>query len=305
MTTFFATRYTLLVIFISDFVHTAGALVGLAIGDALGAPLEGSPPPSRPLADMVSGGRFRRLSGEITDDTLQALAIADSLADLRGFFPYDILRRLINDYRQNPHMYGPTSGAVFDRILAGQDPLAASRDVYLAAGSRSNGSVMRGPPLGIFYSGPELEVYSIACSRLTHYNPVAGACSAWINRMVSDLCRGREPEEAHLRAAARCRERKVLTILESYDHHAPVAGLDALEATHAALSCFMDSGSFSGAVVTAVNMGGDSDTVGAIAGSLAGAYYGLHSIPARWMAGLRPLPRVMETAVRLWTAAVR
>ncbi|MCC7567772.1 MAG: ADP-ribosylglycohydrolase family protein, partial [Methanoregulaceae archaeon] len=81
-------------------MHTAGALVGLAIGDALGAPLEGSPPPSRPLADMVSGGRFRRLSGEITDDTLQALAIADSLADLRGFFPYDILRRLINDYRQ-------------------------------------------------------------------------------------------------------------------------------------------------------------------------------------------------------------
>jgi ADP-ribosyl-[dinitrogen reductase] hydrolase len=305
MTTFFATRYTLLVIFISDFVHSAGALIGLAIGDALGAPLEGSPPPARPLTDMVPGGRFKRLSGEITDDTLQALAIADSLAEFRGFFPYDILRRFINDYRRNPYMYGPTSSAVFERILKGQDPQSASHDVYLAAGSRSNGSVMRGPPLGIFYSGPELEVYSIVCSRLTHYNPVAGACSAWINRMVSDLCRGRLPEEALKRAEARCTEMSVCTHLGSYNRHDPVPGLDALEATHAALYCFMNSGSFYEAVVAAVNMGGDSDTVGAIAGSLAGAYYGLNSIPAVWMAGLRPLPRLMDTAVRLWEASLQ
>jgi len=305
MTTFFATRYTLLVIFISDFVHSAGALVGLAIGDALGAPLEGSQPPARPLTDMVPGGRFKRLSGEITDDTLQALAIADSLAEFRGFFPYDILRRLINDYRRNPYMYGPTSSAVFERIMRGEDPRSASRDVYLAAGSRSNGSVMRGPPLGIFYSGPELEIYSIACSRLTHYNPVAGACSAWINRMVSDLCRGRLPKEALRRAAARCSDPSVSTHLEQYERHDPVPGLDALEATHAAIFCFMNNEGFQETVVAAVSMGGDSDTVGAIAGSLAGACYGLHSIPSSWMAGLRPLPRLMDTAVRLWTASVR
>jgi len=288
------------VIFISDFVHSGGALVGLAIGDALGAPLEGHQSPPLRLTEMESGGIFPRRSGEITDDTLQARALADSLAMCRGYYPYDILHRLINDYRRNPYMYGPTSSAVFERVMKGVEYEKASRDVYILSGGRSNGSVMRGPPLGIFYSGPELEAYSIACSRLTHYHPVACACSAWINRMVSSLCRGYSRDESFRQAARLCTEFEVSEVLGSYMHHEPVPGLDALDATHAAITCFMENNRFRDTLVSAVNLGGDADTVGAMAGSLAGAYYGLSSIPPRWMAGLRVLPGLMDTAMRLW-----
>jgi len=143
----------------------------------------------------------------------------------------------------------------------------------------------------------------MACSRLTHYDPVAGACSSFVNRMVSDLCRGREREEAFRRALSRCRDREVAGILGSFREHDPVPGLDCLLATHASLSVFMEQDTFEETLVAAVNLGGDADTVGAIAGSLAGARYGLFAIPRRWLAALQGLPEVLSTAWQLWHVA--
>ncbi|GEM_PF-209724 len=298
------TRYSFWVIFISIFSHAAGSLTGLAIGDALGAPLESFPPPPQKVTEMKYSLKRDLEPGSCTDDTAQALALAESLATCHGFCPYDVMRRLIARYELHPGVYGPTSSRVFELVLGGWDPALAARSAHLASGSsRSNGSVMRGPPIGIFYAGPMVEACSEACSRLTHDDPVAGACSAFVNRMVSDLCRGASRERAYGRALSRCRDEEVAAMLGDFRRHEPVPGLDCLLATHAALAVFMGGRSFEGVLVAAVNLGGDADTVGAISGAMAGAASGISAIPSRWLASLRELPLVTSTAYRLWAAS--
>jgi ADP-ribosyl-[dinitrogen reductase] hydrolase len=246
-----------------------------------------------------------RKSGTYTDDTYQALALSESLAACRGFFPEDFMARLLCDFLAHNAWYGPTSGAVFTRVLQGAPLYRAARLVHAErGGSRSNGSVMRGPPLGVFYSGPELEASSLACSALTHRDPVAGACSAFVNRMVSDMCRGIPKERAWSRALQQCRNAEVATKLGRWRAFPAIPGLDALEATHAAVLVFMDSESFEYTVPAAVSMGGDSDTVGAIAGALAGAAYGVHTIPDEWVCGLSGSDRVWRAAYGLWQASL-
>ena len=222
--------------------RAVGVLLGLAMGDALGAPLEGLPPPSVPARDLPAGATF-------TDDTLQALALARSLVVSRGFSPEDCMARLLDGFRRYPQFYGPTSSAVFGLVLDGIPPAEAAARVYRSLGeSRSNGSVMRGPPLGIFTSSPVLEDLSIACSRLTHCDPVAGACSAFVNRMVAGLARGTTRDDAFLHACSTCRSDEVLSYLSGYRENRPDPSLDALLATHCALSVFMGSGSLAEAV---------------------------------------------------------
>jgi ADP-ribosyl-[dinitrogen reductase] hydrolase len=253
---------------------------------------------------MQHSWKDNRRAGVFTDDTAQALALAESLALCHGYCPSDVMRRLLASYEQNPGVYGPTSGRVFELVLGGMDPAGAALAAHrLNGSSRSNGSVMRGPPIGIFYAGPMVEACSEACSRLTHYDPLAGACSAFLNRMVSDLCRGASRERAYARACARCRDREVADVLGDFRGYEPVPGLDALLATHAALTVFMGGRNFEEVLVTAVNLGGDADTVGALAGAMAGAAFGISAIPPRWLAALRDLPLVTSTAYRLSAAS--
>ncbi len=100
-------------IFISHFAQAAGTLLGLAVVDALGAPLEGLPPPEKKVTKMQSGGIHAVSRGEYTDDTLQAMGLARSLVHCRGFSPEDFVSRLIAGFEQEPAYYGPTSRMVF------------------------------------------------------------------------------------------------------------------------------------------------------------------------------------------------
>ena len=285
-------------------LHAAGTLVGLALGDAFGAPLEGLASPTGRVREMGYSYQRGRRPGVFTDDTEQALAVARSLIRCRGFSPDDMMAELVTAYLLDPAVYGPTSQRVFGLVLRGMDPGTASRAAHgMNQGSRSNGSVMRGPPIGIFYAGPELEGYSMACSRLTHYDPVAGACSSFVNRMVSDLCRGMSRGQAYHRALSRCQDDEVYRVLGSFREYDPIPGLDCLLATHASLSVFMEQESFEETLVAAVNLGGDADTVGAIAGSLAGSLYGIAAIPRRWLASLQGLSEVTSTVWQLWSVA--
>lgn len=240
-----------------------------------------------------------------TDDTLQALAVALSLVVSRGFSPEDCMARLLEGYLRCPQFYGPTSSAVFTLVLSGMPPMEAALQVHrFRGGSRTNGSVMRGPPLGIFTASPQLEELSIACSRLTHWDPVAGACSAFVNRMVAGLARGASRDEAFRHACSTCRNPEVLAYLGGYQDHTPDPSLDALLATHCAISVFMDAGSFSDGILRAVNLGGDADTIGAITGALAGAYWGAPAIPPLWRTKLRDHERIIDLAGALFRVSV-
>lgn len=289
-----------MVSFISDHVRSCGAIIGLAIGDALGAPLEGSPAPRGRVTDMLPGGRHPRRKGEVTDDTLQALAVAASLGTCRRFDPDDLMARFVAMYRDNPQWFGPTSSAVFDLVINGVPPLSAAAIAHKRLGSsRSNGSVMRGFPVGVFCAPSSVEEMSIACSRLTHHDLVAAHCSAWLNTMTSAMCRGSTRAEAYRMAAGRCGNDEVFALLSDYKNYPADPSLDALLCSHAALSCFMASDSFEEALVTAVSLGGDADTVGACCGALAGACWGMDAIPERWIRDLEGYPGIMSAAREL------
>ena len=282
-------------------MYPQGSLAGLAIGDALGAPLEGSARPEAWLTEMRSGGRHFRKAGQWTDDTLQAVAVAESLVSCRRIDPPDLVQRLMAGFRERPDWYGPTSSLFFTLVASGILPARAAWLVYRRHhGSRSNGSVMRGFPVGIFYQPASVYDASITCSRVTHHDPVAAHCSAWLNVMVSGMCRGMSRHASFRHARSLCRDAEVRTMLGNYEHYIPDPSLDAVLCSHAALSCFMNARTFENAVLSAINLGGDADTVGACCGALAGAYWGLDAIPARWRCRLEGFDRICTLADKLW-----
>ena len=291
-------------IFILTEARTRGGLIGLAVGDALGAPLEGLPPPAIPVRDMTGGGPHGREKGSVTDDTLQALSVARSLIFCRGFQATDLIPRLLESYLQNPSLYGPTSREVFEQVLQGVSPERAALFVHEKKGSRTNGCVMRGPPLGLWYRDIMLvRSLSIACSRLTHLDPVAGECSAVINVIISRVARGASRESAFQEALAICEDEEVAILLSHYWQTDPDPSLDALLTTHAAVSLFLAADSLENALLSAINLGGDADTVGAVCGSLSGAYWGYPAIPSRWLADLEYLKEIDAVAIQLWQTA--
>jgi len=290
--------------FITGNLHATGSFVALAIGDALGAPLEGSARIDSWVTEMLPGGRHSRKKGQITDDTLQAMSVAESLVACRGFNQNDLVFRLLRGYEKCPEWYGPTSSAFFALVKSGTLPHKAAWLVHKRLhGSRSNGSVMRGFPLGIFYSSSHVYEVSVACSKLTHFDPVAAHCSAWLNVMVSDMCRGISRVKAYRHARSLCRDPEVHAILGNYPKYTPVASLDAVLCSHASLSCFMNAGTLEGAILSAVNLGGDADTVGACCGALAGANWGLEAIPDRWRQDLKDYENILDCAEHLWYEA--
>ncbi|MDD1691904.1 MAG: ADP-ribosylglycohydrolase family protein [Methanoregula sp.] len=292
--------------FISGNLRASGSLVALAVGDALGAPLEGSAQPSVWLTEMLPGGLHFRKRGQITDDTLQAMAVAESLVS-RGYFDQkDLISRLISKYESRPEWFGPTSSAFFELVKSGTLPQRAAWIVHKRLhGSRSNGSVMRGFPLGIRYSSQVVYDVSLACSQISHYDPVAAHCSAWLNVMVSDMCRGLSRSAAYRHARSLCTHDEVHAVLGSYENYALNPSLDAVLCSHAALVCFMHARTLEGAILSAINLGGDADTVGACCGALAGAYWGLEAIPLRWRKELEDYDYIMRLADLLWDCTGR
>ncbi|HOI13004.1 MAG TPA: ADP-ribosylglycohydrolase family protein [Methanoculleus sp.] len=281
-------------------MRAVGAFIGLAIGDALGAPLEGLPPPPLAVTEMTEGGIHNVAIGQYTDDTLQASALAETLIKYGGFDPDDFAHRLVRVYHAHPEFFGPTSRAVLDLVEEGVRPADAARMAHEArGGSRSNGSVMRGIPVGIFYPPQEVREASLAASRVTHFDPAAGEASAFVNRMVSGMCRGEEVPVAFDRALAACEDPELRGLLEDYRAYPPEPSLDAVLCTHCAVRIFMDAVSFLDAVVAAVNLGGDADTVGAIVGGLAGARFSCEAIPPSWLAALRDREDLLALARRL------
>jgi ADP-ribosyl-[dinitrogen reductase] hydrolase len=251
---------------------------------------------------MLPGGRHFRKKGEVTDDTLQAGAVAESLVACRGFCENDLVQKLSGTYIVRPEWFGPTSTLFFDLVRSGTVPHLAALFVHKKNhGSRTNGSVMRGFPLGIFYPAPQVYEMSLLCSSITHYDPVAGHCSAFLNVMVADMVRGASRARAFRHARSLCTNNEVHTMLGSYDQYDPDPSLDSVLCSHAALHSFMQAKSLEQAILAAVNLGGDADTVGACCGALAGAYWGMEAIPSRFRS-VEGYDRLVELAERVWEA---
>jgi ADP-ribosyl-[dinitrogen reductase] hydrolase len=163
-----------------------GAMLGLAVGDALGTSLEFTPRDSRPrLVDMTGGGPFHLKPGEWTDDTAMALALMDSLVAHPGLDETDLMDRFVAWYERGTYSctgtcfdIGITTRAALTRYKRTGDPVAGSPDPM----SAGNGSLMRLAPVAIRHWNDPHTVRDVAArqSRTTHAAPEAvDACIAF------------------------------------------------------------------------------------------------------------------------------
>ncbi|WP_276258229.1 ADP-ribosylglycohydrolase family protein [Haloglomus litoreum] len=283
--------------------RAAGALLGLACGDALGRPVEFETPASIQaehgrVTEMLGHGTHGQPAGTVTDDTEMALCIARSLVARDGFDPDDVAERFVAWLDAGPFDVGLMTRDAIDELRDGTPPGEAGQAVWerRSEGSNAgNGSLMRCAPHALAYhlDGRLVEV-SRESSAITHADPrCAWGCAA-LNIVLSGLVAGDDP--------ALAANGVVLSINEGDAVREVVAGIkravegdggpdpEDLSASGYVLDT-LETGLYHGltapdaetAIVRAVNMGDDADTVGAVTGAVAGARFGASALPERWL----------------------
>ncbi|CEK15312.1 ADP-ribosylglycohydrolase [Chthonomonas calidirosea] len=286
-----------------------GVLLGLALGDAFGAPLDSLPPsdPERAVTDLVGGGWLRLAPGDWTDEIELALETANSLLKKQVFDPDDIAGRFVDWYRRNPRTIGEHTRKVLERTAQGTPWEEASFAVYQENPEwASSGSLRRCAPLALFfYHSPQyLPVLSSILSRITHAHPNSEAACVALNLMLAYLVAGLDKETAYRevhRAALELPADIALAIERAGDPSLDTfpAG-SAPETLEVALRSLMQTTRFENALIVAVNHGGDAAVVGSITGALAGALHGCTAIPTQWLELLRDRDRLQSLADRLF-----
>jgi len=252
-------------------------LLGFACADSLGTTTEFMSPEEirRDIGvhrDITGGGWLELEPGEVTDDTMMTICVARSLVENRGFNLQDIADRFVDWYNSDPPDIGSTCRAGIHRhIRTGELLRPESHD------HAGNGGVMRSLPLILLYSHSRDTMLDtvLSQSRLTHNNQESDlGC-----RCYSDLV------AAALSGAGKDDLRKIAA---EYPLFTPVkfdgkSGGYIVETLRTVLHYFFATETFEECIVAVVNNGQDADTTGALAGGLAGAFYGMEAIPARWL----------------------
>lgn len=287
-----------------------GALVGLAVGDAVGTTLEFKPRGSfLPIIDMEGGGPFRLKKGEWTDDTSMALCLANSLLSKQGFDPVDQMNRYCNWWRLG---YMSSTGSCFDiggtvrkalnQYLETSQPFSGSVDENTAG----NGSLMRLAPIPIFYSyDAELAIeYAGESSRTTHGAAECIDSCRLFASLILEACAATSKEHVFINSIYKPYSVRVINIANRHfmtKRYEELTGSGyVIESLESALWCFMNSESFEEAVLLAANIGNDADTTAAICGQIAGAYYGYSGIPEKWSSAIFMADEIRQLARQLY-----
>jgi ADP-ribosyl-[dinitrogen reductase] hydrolase len=268
----------------------AGTVLGLAVGDALGATYEFCSPrevPEGPL-EMVGGGWLGLDPGETTDDTALARAILagyeDSSLDLRR-----VRDAMLSWQATNPRDIGNQTRKALDYLKTHPEALSLPED----PDAQGNGAVMRAAPHGVkARSAGEAAENAWTEAGFTHPSWEAWASSALVAALVANLLDGVRPEEAlntsyafvESRDESGKRIREMLRPLGSYEHD---PGGWSVYTTRLALLNLLEARAFRSGLERVVRLGGDADTNGAVAGALLGARFGVGSIPFEWLRDVR------------------
>lgn len=285
----------------------SGTLLGLAVGDALGGPVEFKSSSeikksfNGPLKEMVGGGWLKLKPGEYTDDTAMMLCIAESLVENKDYNPDDIAQRFVGWYKTDPKDIGGTTRRALAKIARGVS--------WKKAGNKTrptNGSVMRCAPIGLMFAfnQEKLVETSTESSAITHAHQDSVLSCVLINVMIANLVQAVDKEKAlgEARGVVGDIKSSFVRNMHLFRHHAEGS---AVHTALVAISSLLRADTFEEAVVHAVNLGGDADTVGAVTGALAGAYWGALAIPERWFSKLNPYTalQVVELGNRLFELA--
>lgn len=270
-----------------------GVVVGAAVGDALGMPLEfGSAAPVERLIRTMRPGRLP--AGSFTDDTEMALALAESLLHDFDLDPDDLAQRFVQWYRSNPPDVGIHTAAVLQRISSGMPWQQAVEEVQKAnPHNAGNGSLMRCYPVAVacWQDLERLIQQSRLQSQITHPHPDCLDACVFVNVMIFDLVHGASTQKAYQHAldqVALSEGFRNTLLLAAHRKRDELRNTGWVRHTlESALWGLLNTSSFEDALVQVINLGADTDTTGAVTGALAGAAYGLSSIPVDWKNALR------------------
>ncbi len=295
----------------------AGCLLGLALGDALGAPHEGGPL-ERLLWRLIGTTRSGRL--RYTDDTQMSLDLAESLVDNKRLDPEDVAIRFARSYRWS-RGYGPGAAKLLKRVRSGVPWRKANRSVY-PAGSFGNGGAMRAPVVGLFcWSDRDLLLDAARRSaEITHAHPLGVEGARSVAAATSTALATRDWRSILGGAAAPCESPEFTRRLSTAREWLAVnvapppkevrarlgTGMTACESCVTAVYLglrFVDQ-PFSDLLAFVADCGGDVDTVGAMAGALWGACNGAPSLPERALESLEDRERIAALASALHGVAV-
>ena len=295
-----------------------GCLLGLALGDALGAPHEGGPL-ERLLWRLIG----TTVQGHMrwTDDTQMAIDVAASLAERGAVDADDLALRFARSYRWS-RGYGPGAAKLLKRIRRGADWRQANRSVY-PEGSFGNGGAMRAPMVGLFYARRPAEVADAArlSASITHAHPLGMEGAVLVASATALAFGGGRAREILQGAAAGCaldpftsRLEVAATWLASASGEEPATadvarrlgnGIAASESCVTAVylaARFLDRPfeELQGFVAAG---GGDADTIGAMAGAVWGAANGAARLPAGALGKLEEREKLVALAAALHAKA--
>ena len=285
-----------------------GALLGLAVGDAVGTTLEFKARDTYPLlTDMVGGGPFGLKAGQWTDDTAMALALADSLAACGGLDEQDLLARFSEWWRKGTCSCTGNCfdiGATTAQAIRRWEQTKADHCGSTAPNSAGNGSLMRLSPVAIRFwrDRPALRDAAARQSRTTHAAAEAVDACVVYAEMIADAIEGR-PRSEILASRGGPWWGAIGPIVEGSWRGKPRCDVSAsgyvAHAIEAALWSVGRAPRFDRAVLHAANLGEDADTTAAIAGQLAGALGGQSAIPDAWLSRLAWRERLTASAQAL------
>lgn len=286
-----------------------GCLLGLAVGDAVGAAVEFKPRDGfPPLTDMIGGGPFNLQAGEWTGDTTMALCLAESLLATGTVDQEDFMLRLRGWLEHGENTVpgqcfdiGATTRAAIENFIATGFAASGRTD----KNSAGNGSLVRLAPLAILAAGDHDRAEDLALrqSRATHaHQECLDACTLFVAQLLDAL--DGAGKDAATRQRVMSLVPKILFISAGEWREKPRGAIRSsgyvVHTLEAALWSVWQTDNFRDAVLTAANLGDDAKGVGAVAGQLAGALYGASAIPAEWLAKLAWRERIEKLATDLF-----
>ncbi|KAL0486643.1 ADP-ribosyl glycohydrolase [Acrasis kona] len=307
-----------------------GSLVGLAVGDALGTTNEFVPQHAvKPIADIIGGGKFRLLPGMWTDDTSMALCLAESIIESSGKF--DGVDQQERYYRWYMDGHLSSTGKCFDigktvrkHLL---ENLKEKREFHphISDGASGNGALMRMCPITLLHSllkfNDSVLYKSGLNSMTTHPSEISRDCSRYFAALIVGAINGATKQDllkplytpSHLSSdywENNPLREEVLSVVrdQTYLSKTPPDiqnGAYVVISMEAALWGFFNYNSFEEGALAISNLGDDSDTVAAIFGQLAGAFYGFDGIPATWREKITLLPLLICFSKELHSMAVQ
>lgn len=250
------------------------AIYGLAVGDALGVPFEFRTRGLYEATGMQNGGLHNQPIGTWSDDTSMTLATCHSIKEKNAIDIEDIRNKFLDWYQKG--MYSPDQ-KVFDIGLTIQEALKTGivrTDEY----ANGNGSLMRILPLA-FTKATDEEIRQV--SAITHGHDISkNACVEYIH-IARKLIEGQTLEEA-------LKDATIVSVeLKNKKEEEIFSSGYVIHTFEAAIWCLLNTNNYKDAILKAVNLGEDTDTVAAVAGGLAGIIYGIDEIPKEWVQKLR------------------